>query len=205
MTTTGRDWSKIGEIVKQIRRQGLSLKVGAKQAGVKVGLLYELNRREREEKRRGAEGKGHQEEATKRSGGDAAALPKEVRERICAYRRAHPKHGFKRIADLLKQKYLVVVTRKQIRRVLKEAGLLETCDSSFDTEERGTKGRRRFEASGPCELWQMDVAYVRWRKINRTKPPANSPTPPVVLTCQAAGGRLSRTWPFSSSACTCRS
>ncbi|MEW6367911.1 MAG: DDE-type integrase/transposase/recombinase [Acidobacteriota bacterium] len=167
MTTTGRDWSKVSEIVRQIRKQGLSLKEGAKQAGVEVGVLYEYNRHESKEKRHGGEvgGKGHGEEPAKGRERQAAGLPKEVQERICAYRRAQPKHGFKRIADELKQKYLVVVTRKQIRRVLKEAGLLETCDSSFDTEEPDKKGRRRFEASGPCELWQMDVAYVYIRKL----------------------------------------
>jgi transposase InsO family protein len=92
-------------------------------------------------------------------------LPEEVQELIRAYRRKHPTYGFKRIADLLKQKYLVVVTRKQIRKVLKEAGLLETCDSSFDKEEAPAKGTRRFEARSPGEIWQMDVTYVYIRKI----------------------------------------
>jgi transposase InsO family protein len=59
----------------------------------------------------------------------------------------------------------VVVTRKQIRRVLKDAGLLETCDSSFDQEPTPAKGSRRFEARYPGELWQMDVTYVYIHKI----------------------------------------
>jgi len=92
-------------------------------------------------------------------------LPAEVQELIRSYRTEHPKHGFKRIADLLKEKYLVVVTRKQVRRVIKEAGMLETCDSSFDKEDAPAKGTRRFEASHPGEMWQMDVTYVYIRKV----------------------------------------
>lgn len=95
----------------------------------------------------------------------AKGLPCEIQELICTYRSEHPTHGFKRIADLLKQKYLVVVTRKEIRRVLKGAGLLDTCDSSFDVEEQPAKGTRRFEAACPGEMWQMDVAYVYIRKL----------------------------------------
>jgi transposase InsO family protein len=94
-----------------------------------------------------------------------ATLPADVRDLITTYRREHPTHGFKRIQDLLKGKYLVVVSRKQIRRVLKEARLLQTCDSSFDGEGKPAKGTRRFEAGRPGELWQMDVTYVYLRKI----------------------------------------
>ena len=61
-------------------------------------------------------------------------------------------------------KYLLVVSRKQIRRVLKDEGLLDTCDSSFDCEQAPAKGTRRFEAKRPGELWQMDVTYVYIRK-----------------------------------------
>ena len=49
--------------------------------------------------------------------------------------------------------------------MLKDAGLLETCDSSFDLEEVPAKGTRRFEAKRPGELWQMDVTYVYIHKI----------------------------------------
>jgi len=99
------------------------------------------------------------------SGESPVALPGDVADLIRTNRREHPTHGFKRIQDILKGKYLVVVSRKQIRKVLKEAGLLETCDSSFDREQETPKGGRRFEATRPGELWQMDVAYVYISKI----------------------------------------
>jgi len=163
-----RDWSKIGEVVEKIRELGLTYKEGSERFGVKVRDLYCYNQRL---KREGAEGNGKETETSGRGEGETgqkhrgAQLPEEVTELIRSYRRDHPTHGFKRIADLLKQKYLVVVTRKQIRSVLKEAGLLETCNSSFDREPASAKGSRRFEAQYPGELWQMDVTYVYIRKI----------------------------------------
>jgi transposase InsO family protein len=163
-----RNWSKIGEAVEKIRELGVSYKEGAKRFGVSVRDLYCYNHRR---KREGTEINGKDTRSSGREEGQSGQkdrevhLPEEVQELIRSYRRDQPTHGFKGIADLLKQKYLVVVTRKQIRRVLKEAGLLETCDSSFDSEPAPAKGSRRFEAQYPGELWQMDVTYVYLRKI----------------------------------------
>lgn len=162
-----RDWSKVGEVVEKIGELGLTYEEGAERFGIKVGLLYEYNRRKKRELQLGQSPApaGAGEEAKKETRKRSVQLPEEVQERIRAYRREQPTSGFKRIADLLKQKYLVVVTRKQIRKVLKEAGLLETCDSSFDKREEESKGARRFEARYAGEIWQMDVAYVYIRKI----------------------------------------
>ncbi len=166
-----RDWSKVGEIVSKTRELGLSIKDGAEQFGVKAGLLYEYNRLQKKGATTdgtGVEvaGGGHTEGGAKPIEGGGVRLPEEVQELIRAYRQEHPAHGFKRIADLLKQKHLVVVSRKQIRSVLKASGQLKTCDGSFDREEAGAKGTRRFEAQSPGEMWQMDVAYVYIRKVS---------------------------------------
>jgi len=91
-------------------------------------------------------------------------LPSDVKELICSYRRAHPQEGFRRIQQELRRRYQVLVTRKKLRSVLKDAGLLESCDSSFDRKEGREKGTRRFEASYPGELYQMDVSYVYLEK-----------------------------------------
>lgn len=167
-----KDWEKIGEMVEKIRELGLSYQDGAKRFGVKPWVLYEFNKRVSRERKKpvpisdsekeGGAGErgmpaGQQESRT--------SLPEEVKELICSYRREHPREGFKRIQDTLKGKYLVVVTRKQIRKVLKEAGLLQTCDSSFDREQAPSQGMRRFEAARPRELWQMDVTHVYIRQI----------------------------------------
>lgn len=88
-------------------------------------------------------------------------LPDGVSELIIDYRRQNPDHGYKRIEEYIKSRYFVVVPRKKIREVLKLHGLTGKSDSSFDkpVEER-IKGIRRFEASYPRELYQMDITYV---------------------------------------------
>jgi len=164
--TKKQDWKKVGEIVAKVRELGLSYKDGAKKFGVKPWVLYDHNRKKNKHDTSGTneatvpaklETANHE---ARENTGAGATLPGDVGELICSYRRAHREHGFKRIQDLLKQKHLVVVTRKQIRRVLKDAGLLESCDSSFDREPEPAKGSRRFEAAYPGEMWQMDLTYV---------------------------------------------
>jgi len=161
------DKNQISEIIQKIHELGLSYAEGARRFGIKPSLIYNFNRSQNGKatglKPDGKVGSAREE---KKRGKVPAALPDDVVELIRKYRRENPSHGFKRIQDLLKQNFLIVVTRKQIRRVLKEAGLLETCDSSFDTKEKEhQKGTRRFEAKRPGELWQMDVTYVYIRKI----------------------------------------
>ncbi len=89
-------------------------------------------------------------------------LPPGVAELIINYRQEHPEHGYKRIEDHLKSRYFVVVPRKKIRELLKHHGLTGDRDSSFDKSslEAQAKGTRRFEASYPRELYQMDITYV---------------------------------------------
>jgi transposase len=142
--TKGRDWDKVGEIVAKVRELGLSFKDGAKRFGVKPGLLYDYNKKTKRKAREAAAGTPAKEEPVdvsdtgicKSTNENPVGLPGDVGHLIRTYRREHPAYGFKRIQDILKGKYLVVVSRKQIRKVLKDAGLLETCDSSFDVSFR---------------------------------------------------------------------
>jgi transposase InsO family protein len=161
-----QDWKKVGEIVAKVRELGLSYKDGAKRFGIKPWLLYDYNRKNAKgESSATSVSTKTKSEHEKTSGEAGAVLPGDVCELIRTYRQAHPEHGFKRIQDLLKQKHLVIVTRKQIRRVLKDACLLESCDSSFDREPEPAKGTRRFEAAYPGEMWQMDLTYVYISRI----------------------------------------
>lgn len=93
-----------------------------------------------------------------------AGLPPGVEELIVNYRRKNPDFGYKRIEDYLKSKHFVIVPRKKIREALKLHGLTGSVDSSFDKDkdkaDKSPKGSRRFEASYPRELYQMDVTYV---------------------------------------------
>ena len=92
----------------------------------------------------------------------SAGLPPDLSELIINYRRDHPDHGYKRIEDYFKNRYFVVIPRKKIRELLKLHGLTGDTDSSFDQSSliQGVKGSRRFEASYPRELYQMDITYV---------------------------------------------
>lgn len=139
-----RNWEEVGEIIKKIAELGLSYKQGACQFGIKPWVLYDYNRRQKDANGDPAQGGsvgGHSKKGS-------VFLPDEVQKLIGDYRREHPNHGFKRIQDELKKKHLLVVTRKQIRSVLKNSGLLEVLDSSFDRKEPA-KGTRRFEAGYP--------------------------------------------------------
>lgn len=152
-----RDWDKVGEIVSKIKELGLSYREGAIKYGIKANLLYEYNRKNN--RVAGKESPSDPEAELKDSFKANKALPGEIEELITEYRRENPDHGFKRIQENLKSKHLVVVTRKQIRKVLKHHGLLEL-DSSFDRKKEPAKGTRRFEADYPRQLYQMDVTYV---------------------------------------------
>jgi transposase InsO family protein len=156
-----RDWKKIGEVVRKIKELSLTYTEGAKQFNIKVGDLYDYNRRCNRE---GNESDKGDEDPKARKSDAGSSLPDELQQLIVDYRRQHPDHGFKRIEDTLKGKHLVVVRRKQIRQVLKANGLLETLDSSFDREAE--KGTKRFEANFARELYQMDVTYVYIKGIS---------------------------------------
>jgi transposase InsO family protein len=154
----GRDWDKIGEVVAKTKELGLTYKEGADKYGIDVRVLYEYNKRQKKQScDRVSSGTDVEKRACSKG---SISLPGELQELIAEYRRSNPDHGFKRIQDHLKSKHLVVVTRKQIRKVLKGHGLLEELDSSFDREVEPAKGTLRFEASHPGQLYQMDITYV---------------------------------------------
>jgi transposase InsO family protein len=154
-----RSREELREIIEKIEERGLTYKKGAEEYGVKVKQLYDHKYRTQKK-----EGKSQQEVKTdiEADGGslNKVSLPDEIKGLITGYRKENPDHGFKRIEEWLKKKYLVVVQRKKIREVLKEQGLLGLGDSSFDKPKEPPKGSRRFEAGFPRELYQMDVTYV---------------------------------------------
>ena len=93
----------------------------------------------------------------------SSSLPDEVQQLIVDYKRENPDCGFKRIEQHLRNSHFLLVPRKRIRQVLKDTGLLGLNDSSFDRNGNACsepKGSRRFEASAPGELYQMDITYV---------------------------------------------
>ena len=182
-----RNWTKMGEYVSRIDDLGMSYVEGAAHFGISVSSIYKYNSQIKgknqdqsssEETRDGVsqsslEGESPSQESiaspspsgvenTVSNGAGNVNLPPSVAELIIAYRQEHPDHGYKRIEDHLKNRYFVVVQRKKIRQLLKSHGLTGDKDSSFDQSSvvHGLKGTRRFEASYPRELYQMDITYV---------------------------------------------
>jgi transposase InsO family protein len=173
------DWDKIGELISKIKEHGLSLSEGSRQFEIPLRQLYEFNRRQnRASVKSGTDPKPSSIRADKSDEPptafetccapqdkevdkfDLSPLPEQVQRLVIRYRTEDPSAGFKRIEDRLKGDHLVVVSRKQIRHVLKVHGLLEGHDSSFDRPAKAAKGSRRFEASYAGEMYQMDVTYV---------------------------------------------
>lgn len=177
-----RNWTKIGEYVSRIEELGMSYVEGAAHFGISVSSLYKYNsqiKRKNEEQSCPevssplieSESKSKSEGSTSLDNVNVEVgkignvnLPAGVADLIINYRQEHPEHGYKRIADYLKNRYFVVVPRKKIRELLKLHGLSDDNDSSFDqsslNKEGKGKGSRRFEASYPRELYQMDITYV---------------------------------------------
>lgn len=182
-----RRWTveQISEVISQAQQLGLSYKDAAQRFGIPVWSIYKYNYKSNKQSGSHAT-KRHEDNITESqselaqeintgngeqrstpgsvtcgtNNGPENTLPEEVRQIIIEYRRQNPYHGFKRIEQHLRNRYFLVVPRKRIRRVLKDAGLLELHDSSFDKPEVEAKGTRRFEADHPCELYQMDITYV---------------------------------------------
>ena len=173
------DWDKVEELTEKIKERGLSLADGAKKFGIPVRRLYEISRRQKQAtvrshlEQEAAVGPTAEVDAPQTARGvencaigneagrfKLSPLPEEVQRLIIQYRTDNPEAGFKRIENRLKGEHLVVVSRKQIRHVLKIHDLLEGHDSSFDRPVKATKGSRRFEASYAGQMYQMDVTYV---------------------------------------------
>lgn len=173
------NWEQVNEIAEKIKAQGLSLAEGAREFGIPVRRLYEISRRHKKsgdagnpeseasvEAAQKADAQGTAIEGENSAVGNEAErfelspLPEELQRLIIQYRTENPDAGFKRIEDRLKGEHLVVVSRKQIRHVLKIHDLLKGHDSSFDRPDKAAKGTRRFEASYAGEMYQMDVTYV---------------------------------------------
>jgi len=183
---------QIEDIVKQAKELGLSYKEAAQQFGIPLWRIYLFNYESNRTKKSDPNETDQPKDIVTNSLSDIvkdnqsdsikedkeseqnlassdcqtakkSLLPDQVRDIIIDYKRQNPYYGFKRIEQYLREKYFLVIPRKQIRQVLKEADLLGLNDSSFDRQDDSAlelKGTRRFEADRPGELYQMDITYV---------------------------------------------
>jgi len=184
---------RIAEFVQQAKELGISYKEAADRFKIPVWKIYHYNMSLKkndqpspdhntepspDQSQSGAEdtvqGNDHSTESPPSStslpapqDSEKNGMPAQVKELIIQYRKQNPDYGFKRIEQYLRNAHFLVIPRKQIRAVLKEAGLLEQNDSSFDQDvsRNEPKGNRRFEAEAPGQLYQMDITYVYIEKI----------------------------------------
>ncbi len=166
---------QVGEIVAKIKELKLSYAEGAKEFNIPIRHIYRYNNENKRESESSVEGSGLSQKevlASAEEKGDkenqekedqkveSSSLPEDIQKIIVNYRKENPDHGYQRIEDYLRDQFFIKVSRKEIRKVLKAHGLEEILDSSFDRDEQASKGTRRFEASCPLELFQMDLSYV---------------------------------------------
>lgn len=166
---------QLAEIVSQAKNLGISYQEAAKRFEIPVWRLYHYNWSINKAGNNPAEldpdpaaiqkADSSDNEARSRSDNNPAAdgnLPDEVSRIIIQYRKEHPDHGFKRLEQHLQNRHFLVIPRKKIREALKNAGLLDQLDSSFDKNKAAAEPERdrRFEAARPGELYQMDVTYI---------------------------------------------
>lgn len=160
---------QIGEIINKIQELGLSYVAGAREFNIPIRHIYrynnELGKMNNLSADENCQAREIEKSSTNRDSEQTAkpavsSLPADIQSIIINYRKEHPDHGYRRIEDYLRDKYFIKVARKQIRKILKAAGLEKILDSSFDKEAEPVKGSRRFEAGSPRELYQMDLSYV---------------------------------------------
>ena len=171
-----RRWTRgqIAEIVAEAQHLGLTYKEAAQRFEIPLWRIYRFNcnstgttspKGPAESRQEPIDitvpnGTGAEKAEPSNRNPEKHSLPEQVRKIIIDYKRENPYSGFKRIEQYLRNKFFLVIPRKRIRQVLKEAGFLELNDSSFDRKEPEAKGTRRFEAGRPGELSQMDITYV---------------------------------------------
>ena len=158
--------AELKDIVEKIKELGLSYAAGAKHFDIPVWKIYAYNKglkshtKSAPKTQEGLAQEADKKEKERTVTAIPPGLPPNVIDLITDYRRSHPDHGYKRIADHLKKDHFVLVSRKKIRELLKSFNLHISCDSSFDTVKSSEKGTRRFESPCPGDLYQIDVTYV---------------------------------------------
>lgn len=102
---------------------------------------------------------------SKRSGkaGDRATKPSPVRDKVVELKREHETWGTRRIRHVLARFEAIGVSEPQVRRILHEAGLIESPPPPREREH----GPRRFERATSNQLWQSDIFTFRLRRAER--------------------------------------
>ena len=86
-----------------------------------------------------------------------------VREKVIELKEQHETWGTRRIRDVLARFEALGVSEQQVRRILHEAGMIESPPPAPDREH----GPRRFERATSNQLWQSDIFTFRLRRAER--------------------------------------
>ena len=92
-----------------------------------------------------------------------AAKPSAKQERVVKLKLEHEEWGTRRIRDVLERFEALGVSETEVRRILHEAGLIDTPKVAKDREH----GPRRFERASANQLWQSDIFTFRLRRAER--------------------------------------
>jgi transposase InsO family protein len=84
-------------------------------------------------------------------------------EQVVALKKKNETWGTRRISDVLARFEGLGVSETQVRRILHEAGLIESPPEPKEREH----GPRRFERATPNQLWQSDIFTFRLRRAER--------------------------------------
>jgi transposase InsO family protein len=136
--------------VKLYLEEGLPAELVAKELGVWKGTIFDWVRQYREQGEEGLRPKGHYNSRS------VNKLPPAVKEKIAALKRENPRHGGKRLSQILRRIFFIKASPGTVRRELKKAGLATPKAKARKPREQP---ERRFERSTPNQMWQSDITY----------------------------------------------
>ena len=143
----------------QERMRGTREEDVAKAFGVKSGTVYKWMKIFRTKGIEGLRsGRAAENASRKKSPGSSVKA-----EQVVALKQKHETWGTRRISDVLARVEGLGVSETQVRRILHEAGLIESPPESKEREH----GPRRFERATPNQLWQSDIFTFRLRRAER--------------------------------------
>ena len=85
---------------------------------------------------------------------------KVVLEKINEIVKSCPTYGYRRVTAILRGRYSMVIGRKRVYRILKDAGLLMPPIKTNKQLFRGVPFSHKTQASKSNELWGIDMTYI---------------------------------------------
>ena len=126
--------------------EGLRSDLVGRELGVPVTTVYGWLQRYRQH--------GEAALVNAKPGGAGTKLPAAVQAKIVELKRAEPRHGVRRISQILRRLFCLKASPETVRRHLKATGLTARPPHG---RKKPTPAPRRFERATPNQLWQSDI------------------------------------------------